>query len=69
MFQSGQRVGVICDRYGRPSRDAYQSLQGEVVGVIDSCGKPRYSVRVDQPDRSWVVTAVEDDTLLFSIHH
>lgn len=68
-FTAGQRVGVMCDRYGRPSLEANQTLQGQILMVTLNQGRPRYSVYVDQPNGDWIVTAVEDETLLFPLHH
>ena len=65
MFRPGMKVGVVCDQYGRPSREAYQTLPGEVMGVTAQT----IVVRIDFHDGAWIITTTDDDTLLFQTFH
>ena len=61
-------VTVVCDQYGTPSREAYQELPGVILGASINNGVIRYAVRIDYPGDNWVITGVEDESLLSPLH-
>lgn len=69
MYNKGDKVNVVCDRFGRPNIEGHQILQGsiELVGCTSDLTKI-YSVYVENPS-GWIITAVEDESLLMRRHN
>ena len=69
MFQAGTKVGVVCNNYNRPDREATRILTGEVLHVSRlGNGTFTYTLRIDFHD-GWLITTTEDETLLFTTFH
>lgn len=68
MFRPGQTVGVVCNSYNRPDREATQTLTGEIISVVDDGDHRTYTLRIDYHN-GWVITTTEDESLLFPVYH
>lgn len=70
MFNKGDVVWVKCDHHGRPScSEFFQHLNGKIEFVtLTDAGTYRYSVYINLYGGNWIVTAVEDESLLCPKH-
>lgn len=68
MLRPGMAVGVICNRFNRPDREATQTLRGEIINVVDDGEHRTYTLRIDYHN-GWLITSTEDESLLFPVFH
>ena len=68
MLKPGNRVGVICNRYNRPDREASQTLIGEIINVVEDGLNRTYTLRIDFHN-GWLITSTDDESLLFPTFH